>query len=128
MSNSGNINRRQFLHRGFLGTTALAAASLPGAASAALTKPQRDPADGLKLGLASYTLRKFTLDQTIAMTKEAGVRYICLKDVHLEMKSTKEEREEARKKIAAAGLVLMGGGVIYMKNNEDEIRSVFDYA
>jgi len=44
------------------------------------------------------------------------------------MKSTPAERQEARKKVETAGLTLMGGGVIYMKNNEDEIRNVFEYA
>jgi sugar phosphate isomerase/epimerase len=128
MNHSGNINRRHFLQTGLLGSTALAAATLPNTLRAALTKSDRDPCQGLKLGVASYTLRKFTLDQAIAMTKEAGVKYITLKDVHLSMKSTPEERAEARKKIEAAGLTLMGGGVIYMKNNEGEIRGVFDYA
>jgi len=121
------INRRRFLQTGLLGTTALAAA-LPKDALAAVTKPQRDPFDGLKLGMASYTLRKFPLDQAITMTKQAGLKYINLKDVHLSLKSSREERQEAHKKIEDAGLTLMGGGVIYMKNNGEEIRAVFDYA
>jgi inosose dehydratase len=121
------INRRRFLQAGLLGTTALAAA-LPKDALAAVTKPQRDSFDGLKLGMASYTLRKFPLDQAIAMTKQAGLKYINLKDAHLSLKSSREERQEARKKIEDAGLTLMGGGVIYMKNNDAEIRAVFDYA
>jgi sugar phosphate isomerase/epimerase len=80
------------------------------------------------MGIASYSLRKFSLDQAIAMTKQAGVRFITLKDMHLPMKSTREERQEARRKIEAAGLTLMGGGVIYMKNKPEEIRAAFDYA
>ena len=56
------------------------------------------------------------------MTKEAGVRCISLKDMHLPMKSAPEQRKEAHQKIEAAGLVLMGGGVIYLKNDENNIR------
>jgi inosose dehydratase len=97
-------------------------------AGAALTKPERDPCLGLKLGVTSYTLRSFSLDRAIAMTKEAGVKYISLKDMHLPMKSTPEQRKEARLKIEAAGLVLMGGGVIYLKNDENDIRAAFEYA
>jgi len=107
---------------------ALAATSLPKTICAASSDSERDPYRGLKVGMASYTLHKFNLDQAIAMTKEAGVKYISLKDVHLPLKSTREQRLEARKKVEAAGLVLMGGGVIYMKNNEDEIRNAFEYA
>jgi sugar phosphate isomerase/epimerase len=126
MKNSA-LNRRGFLKAGFLSSSVLAmSASRP--ALGAVTKPQRPPYDGLKLGIASYTFRKFSLDQAIAMSKEAGAGCVSLKDVHLPYKSTPAERKEAREKVEAAGLVLISGGVIYMKNNEEEIRGFFEYA
>jgi sugar phosphate isomerase/epimerase len=121
-------DRRNFLKVSALASTALATATLPDSVYAGLTKPQRDPCHGLKLGLTSYTLRKFTLDQAINMAQEAGVKYISLKEMHLPYNSTKAEREEAHRKISAAGLTLMGGGVIYMKNDEAVLRRLFDYA
>jgi len=128
MKKSPLIQRRRFLQTSLLGSMAFATADLPKMILAAAADAERDPYRGLKVGMTSYTLHKFTLDQAIAMTQEAGVKYISLKDVHLPLKSTREQRQEARKKVEAAGLVLMGGGVIYMKNNEDEIRNVFEYA
>jgi len=129
MKNTEALNRRSFMKTGLLGSTALAAAAgFPTLLFGAVAKVGQDPFHGLKVGIASYSLRKFTLDQAISMTKQAGVKYICLKDVHLSLKTTPAERLEARKKIEAAGLVLMGGGVIYINNKEDEIRSVFEYA
>ncbi len=122
-----SFNRRRFLQAGLLGSTALTT-TLATKVFAGPVKSSRDPFDGLKLGMASYSLRKFNLDQAISMTKEAGVKYLCLKDVHLSLKSTPTQCEEARKKIEDAGLVVAGGGVIYMKNNESEIRAVFEYA
>jgi inosose dehydratase len=122
--NTPQINRRHFLQAGLLGSTL----ALGGTTIAAVVKPDRAPDDGLKIGMASYTYRKFTLDQAIEMTKDAGLKYINLKDMHLPLNSTKEECQAARAKIEAAGLKLMGGGVIYMKNNEDDIRKYFDYA
>ncbi len=127
MNENANLNRRHFLQLGLLASGALAAGA-PGAAVAGPTKAPVDALHGLKLGVASYTLRKFTLDQAIQMTKEAGVKYIALKDVHLSMKSTPEQLAEAHKKIESAGLVLLGGGVIYLKDNEAEIRNAFTYA
>src|SRR5437879_5013848 len=117
---TASLSRRRFLKAGVLASTVLSSAGLPTRSPAAVTKAQREPYDGLKLGMASYTFRKFSLDQAIAMTKQAGAGYISLKDFHLPFKSTPEERQEARKKIEAAGLVLISGGVIYMKNNEQE--------
>ncbi|MGD0814958.1 MAG: sugar phosphate isomerase/epimerase [Verrucomicrobiota bacterium] len=123
------INRRRFLQTGLLGSAAaLAAAPLCRNASAEVTKPDHVSDDGLKLGIASYTFRKFTLEQAIDMTTQAGFKYINLKEVHLPLKSTAAERQAARQKIEAAGLALMGCGVIYMKNDEAEIQRVFEYA
>jgi sugar phosphate isomerase/epimerase len=82
---------------------------------------------GFKLGLASYTLRKFNLDQTLAMARRVGLKYIALKSVHLPLESTRAEIEAAAAKIKEAGLELYGGGVIYMKS-EAEVNRAFDYA
>ncbi len=126
MMNDRSIPRRRFLQGAILTSAAFAAA--PRQASAAVTKPESDNLHGLKLGMTTYTLRKFTLDQAIQMTKDAGVKYISIKDIHLPLKSTPEERKAARKKIEDAGLILTGGGVIYFKNDEAEVRKAFEYA
>jgi sugar phosphate isomerase/epimerase len=128
MNKTRFINRRLFLQTGLLGATAAVVATSPAPAFAAVTKSPHDPFDGLKMGMASYTLRKFPLDQAIEMTKQAGLKYINLKDAHLSLKSSAEERAAARKKIEAAGLTLMGGGVIYFKNDEAQARNIFEYA
>ena len=94
------FSRRQFLHTHLLGLAAVATAELP---QALRGQAASDPWHGLKLGVASYSFRKFTLEQAIAMTAELGLKYISLKDVHLPLTSTKAERQDARKKIEAAG-------------------------
>jgi sugar phosphate isomerase/epimerase len=128
MIKPGHLTRRSFLQAGVIGSAALSAAAFPTLAVADVVKPQRDPCAGLKLGITSYTFRKFNLEQALAMSKEAGVKYISLKDMHLPLKSTPAERQQARQQVEAAGLTLLGGGVIYMKNNAEEIRGYFDYA
>jgi sugar phosphate isomerase/epimerase len=104
------------------------ASSVPSSALAGATKPERDPDDGLKLGIASYSFRKFTLDQAIAMTKQTGLKYINLKEVHLPINSSAADCAAAAAKIKEAGLTLTGGGVIYMKKDEHQIRQIFEYA
>jgi len=123
---NSSLNRRHFLQSGLLGSAALAAGALP--SLGAVTKTERDPFHGLKVGITTYTLRKFPLEKAIAMTKEAGVKYISIKDVHLPMKSSAEERKRVGKQIEDAGLILMGGGVISINNREPDVRNVFEYA
>jgi sugar phosphate isomerase/epimerase len=80
-----------------------------------------------ELGLASYTLRKFNLDQTLAMTRRVGLKYICFKSFHLALDSTPAQIKEAVAKVKKAGLILYGGGVISM-NKEPEVNRAFEYA
>jgi len=84
-------------------------------------------ADPMKLGLASYTLRKFSLDETLKMTQRVGLKYIAFKDFHLPLDATAGVIAEAAAKVKAAGLALYGGGVITMKSEKD-VNQAFDYA
>jgi len=79
------------------------------------------------LGLASYTLRKFPLDEALAMTRRVALDYICLKSFHLPMDSTPDEIAEAARQCREAGIKLYGGGVIKM-SNPDEVHQAFEYA
>jgi sugar phosphate isomerase/epimerase len=113
--------------RTFLTSSAGAAALLPAVSWAAAAPPPAG-STALKLGLASYSLRKFTLDQTLAMCRELSLAYINFKDVHLPMTDSKEALLAARQKIAASGLTIMGGGTITLKNDEAQVRKAFEYA
>ena len=79
------------------------------------------------LGLASYTFRKFTTEQTLAMTKRLGLKYISFKDFHMPLNSTPEQIQNTVAKVKEAGLTLYACGVIYMKSEAD-IQQAFDYA
>jgi inosose dehydratase len=79
------------------------------------------------LGLASYTFRKFTTEQAIAMTRRLGLKYISFKDFHMPLNSTPEQIQNTVAKVKEAGLFLYACGVIYMKT-EAEVQQAFDYA
>ncbi len=117
-------SRRRFLQMTTLGATAaLAGFSGTTSQAAAPTAAQMK----IRLGMASYTLRKFDLDQTLAMTKRVGLKYIAFKSFHLPLDSSAEHIKEVADKTRNAGLILYGGGVIYMKS-ENEVRRAFEYA
>jgi sugar phosphate isomerase/epimerase len=79
------------------------------------------------LGLASYTLRNFSLDRALAMTRRVGLERICLKSVHLPLDAKPAEIATVAGKVKQAGLILYAGGVISMKSERDVVQA-FDYA
>ncbi|WP_159517186.1 sugar phosphate isomerase/epimerase family protein [Sunxiuqinia indica] len=80
-----------------------------------------------KLGVASYSLRKFNLDTTLEFTKQLGADYIAFKSFHLKLDASDSEIAEAIKMTKEAGLDLYAGGVIYMRTKA-EVDQAFDYA
>src|SRR5687768_12873661 len=73
----------------------------------------------LKLGLASYTLRKLSLDDVIKISQRLGLSSVALKSMHMPLESSAEEIQSMAGKIRNAGLGLYGAGVIYMKSAQE---------
>jgi sugar phosphate isomerase/epimerase len=121
--------RRHFLQWAAAGTAAAMAARNGLAADADPQPPAAKPHTARKyeLGLASFSFRKFPLDQALAMTNRVALKHICLKDVHLKLTSTPEQIAEAAAQVKAAGIDLYGCGVITMRKTED-VDKAFDYA
>ena len=80
----------------------------------------------IKLGVASYSFRKFSRAKAIEMTKQLGTPYLNVKDFHLALTSTPEEIDAANKEFVDAGIVLVGcGNVSFQKDDEADMRSKF---
>lgn len=116
------LSRQSFLRllggAGLLAGMAPAAAFLPAAESKTTS---------FKLGLASYSTRKFDLGQTIEMTRRVGLQYLTLKDMHMPLDSTPETLKAMAAEVRAAGIDLYGAGVISMRS-EEEVNRAFQYA
>ena len=83
----------------------------------------------INLGVASYSLRNFSREQAIELTRSLGVKYINFKSMHLPYDASPSEFALARQQLAAAGLELVGGGMITFETDTDEgVRKYFDYA
>jgi sugar phosphate isomerase/epimerase len=81
----------------------------------------------IKLGIASYTFRKFDQAQLIDFMKQLKTPYLNLKDVHLPMTPVDQIAPRAAE-YRAAGLTLTAAGTITFAKDEDEdIRAKFDY-
>lgn len=86
-------------------------------------------AANFKLGIASYSFRKFSRTQAIQMAKQLGTPYLSVKSFHLPLDSTPEQIAAAKKEFGDAGIILVGCGVINFKEGSDsDIRPKFEYA
>jgi sugar phosphate isomerase/epimerase len=102
------------------------AAAHQATATPAPTAPRPLP---LKIGVASYSLRKFPRDKAIAALKSLGVRYVTIKDVHLARTDTPDQIRAARREFEDAGITIMGGGTLTWKTaDEAAMRKDFEYA
>jgi inosose dehydratase len=114
-------NRRQFIQ--LSGLSIMSAPMMTASARA----PEANHGSTMPLGMASYTLRAFNLEQTIAMTKRLGLKRIVFKSFHLPMDASKEEIQRVAGVVKEAGLELYGCGVVYMKDEKEAIQA-FEYA
>jgi len=121
------MNGLKQTRRAFLGSAAAVMAVPAFGAQAGRAAATRAGARTLKIGIASYSLRKFTLDQALAMATTIGIKYMTFKDVHLPRTDPPDTIIANRRKIEAAGITIMGGGTIAMKE-PDQIRKDFAYA
>ena len=124
---NGDASRRMFLKSVGVLAGAAVAGSTASAAIAAPSALNDSKKFAPRFGLASYTTRKLTLDQTIALVKRLNLTCLTLKDMHLPMNVPLEATAQTAQKVRNAGLDLYGGGVIYM-NSEAEVNRAFDYA
>jgi len=115
-------------------TTALAFSSLPFASISTSAEPTpgatSDPWHGLKLGVATYTLRDLPIEDAIKGVQRVGLKYISIKNVknHIDISHTPEERKRRLQMFKDAGLIPMSTGNVTITNDEADVRRAFEFA
>jgi len=123
--------RRNFVKKAGAGLLAMGASSAIfsdelHAANDPVKSPKKE--DLFKVSMAGYTFRLFDIDKTIEMLKRVNVNYLCIKDFHLPLKSTKEECDAFQAKLKSHGITGYGVGPIYMDKSLSQIDEAFEYA
>jgi inosose dehydratase len=119
--------------RDLLRTGALTAAAIPTINLSSFAVPATEEADpwlGLKIGVATYTVRELPIEEAIKAIKRVGLKYISIKNVknHIDLSHTPEERKQRAQMFRDAGLIPLSVGNVGMKNDEADIRRAFEYA
>lgn len=82
---------------------------------------------GLRLGVASYSTRTLTLDETISVLQILRIKNTGLFRAHCDWeKATVDECRAVGAKLRAAGLALTGSGVVNLPNDEAKLRKAFE--
>lgn len=127
-----SLSRRQIIKTGFLAAIGTSIAQNSSAShlfdNRENDKEAKDPWKSFKAGIASYTFRKMSLDNTILALQKLDLKYISIKDFHLPLKSTPAERQAAVQKLKDGGITPLSCGNITMDNNEASVRQAFEYA
>ena len=118
-------SRRQFVK--IAGIGALAAGFAPANAMKGNFSSPRKTADTFTVGMAGYTFKEFSVEDTITMMKRIGVNNLSLKDFHLAMNSTQEQINQVLAKFRDGGINVYTVGVVYMKT-QDAVDQAFEYA
>ncbi len=89
-----NFSRRSFMK--LTGAGVAVAAIFPVSSVKAAVSGVDSPDLLSQLGLASYTTRKLTLDETIKCAKKLGLTHISLKDFHLPLTANAQQFAEVK--------------------------------
>lgn len=101
----------------------------PSAEMGATNAAPKDAPGGIRLGVASYSLRELSRGDAIEAIHALQTPYVSIKSMHLPYESTPQEMEAGRREFREAGLAVVGGGVVTLHNDDDaDIRRFFDYA
>ncbi|MGB6727185.1 MAG: sugar phosphate isomerase/epimerase [Terracidiphilus sp.] len=123
-----NLSRRNFIQSGVLMAAGCVGAAVPLSASAEAV-PETGKPSPVKLGLASYTFRNFTRAQLIGYMKQLELVDLNCKDAkdHLPFDATGEAAAMAD--YAANNIKVHAVGTVsFTKDDDDDIRSKFEYA
>ena len=81
--------------------------------------------DDFKIGVAGFTYRNFSLEETLKTLQSMGVKYLSVKDWWLPLNSTKEQMDKFKATCAKYGVEGYILGPIYMHSKE-EVDKEFD--
>jgi len=122
------MKRRKLLEGLALGAGGLSATGLSGAPSLAHAGEEDRAWGGLRIGVATYSLRELPLADAISAIRRVDLGYASIKSFHLPLESTPQQRRQVVAQFQAAGITPLSCGNVTMKNDPADVRRAFEYA
>ncbi len=116
--------------REMIGTLAGGAAALALGPSFGWAKEEGDPDyAGFKMAMATYTLRRFGLEDALKLTREAGLRYADFNPTaHMKITDDAGALAGYREKLKNAGVTMLSFGVVYFEKKSEDNKKIFEFA
>lgn len=120
-----SLSRRYFLG-------AAAAAAVPLLTSSRLSAHsllgRQDDFGGFPLGVQSYSLRNFDLQQCLRQIQELGLHFVEFYSKHMPLEINAEQLAATRKLLATAGVQVNAHGVSDFSKDHEANRKIFEFA
>jgi sugar phosphate isomerase/epimerase len=120
------LTRRRFLQQALLGATG--AALLPEMAQAQQRKAPRISYAPFQMGVQSYSLRHFKIEEALGKTRALGLKYIEVFPGHLPATDDPKVLAMYRDMFQSYGVKMLAYGVVGFSTNEKEARAQFEFA
>src|SRR3954466_11331346 len=106
------ISRRQLIKAGAFASVIPTLPWISFVSASALAAEEADPWLGLKVGVATYTLRDLPIEEAIKAVKRVGLKYVSIKNVknHIDVSHSSEERKRRAQMFREAGLTPLSVG------------------
>jgi sugar phosphate isomerase/epimerase len=96
-------------------------------APATLKPPSPDASLPIRLGIASYTFRKFDSAHLIDLMHQLKTPFLNLKDMHLPMTPLDQVATQAAAYRAAGFQLTAAGNITFAKDTDEDVRPAFEY-
>jgi inosose dehydratase len=114
--------------RKFLGVSAALSAAAVGTRRWARAAEPANRFGGFNVGLQSYTLRDFKVDQALEDINKLGLHSVELFSAHFPLNASDADIEAMKSKTAALGIKMMGHGVNPFSKDHEANRRWFEFA
>ncbi len=120
-------NRRNFLKTAGFGAVTLTGLGVSNRAFAGKSFNHASENSDVEIGVATYSMRKLTIDQVVDGMKTMQLKKLSIKSMHLPLEASNEQISSVINKLKSFGMEPYSCGVVYMKSKE-EVDNAFRYA